>query len=217
MKKSINANFYPVLINLSKFPCLVVGGGNVALRKVLSLLEFGAKVTVISPVISKALKELHYQRKINLIKKVYSEKFIKDFKIIFSATDNPDTNNKIRYDCTKNGILLNAADNPPLCDFILPANVKRGNLTISISSQGKAPFYTKKIKELIDIYISPSYEQILNLAGIFRKEILSNRKNTLSKNNAFKKFTETDWESILKMSGNNSAKKYLKRILKEIN
>ncbi len=190
MNKKENIGFFPILINLKRFPCLVVGGGKVAYRKVLSLLEFNADITVISPKFCIALVDLYKQQKIKIIKKSYSKEYIRDYKIVFSATDNPETNTVVRQDCSKNGILLNVADNPPLCDFILPANVKRGNLTISVSSQGKAPFYTKEIKKKLDNFISPVHTRIIDLAGEFRDTLLSNRKNNSHtvKSRAFKSF-----------------------------
>ena len=218
MNKKENIGFFPILINLKRFPCLVVGGGKVAYRKVLSLLEFYADITVISPKICNALVELYNQHKIKIIKKTYSKEYIRGYKIVFSATDNPEINATVREDCSENGILLNVADNPPLCDFILPANVKRGNLTISVSSQGKAPFYTKEIKKKLDNFISPVHTRIIDLAGEFRDTLLSDRKNNSHtvKSRAFKNFLSTDWESILANECNGSAKKYIKDILKGI-
>ena len=85
MKKSVNASFYPILVNLERFPCLIIGGGKVAYRKALSLQEFDANITIISPRICKPLLELSKKNKIQIIKKTYSKEFLKDFKIIFSA------------------------------------------------------------------------------------------------------------------------------------
>ena len=219
MKKSANPGFYPVLVNLERFPCLIIGGGKVAYRKVLSLQEFNAKITIISPKICKPLLELAKKNKISVIKKYYSTEILKDYKIIFSATDNPDVNKKIRNDCTKAGILLNVADNPPLCDFILPANIRRGDLTVSVSSQGKAPFYTKEMKKKIDSFISPVYSEIMDLAGKFRKQLL-NRNRAISANiktKMFRKFTSVNWEEILTENGEKSSGYYIKKILRGFN
>jgi precorrin-2 dehydrogenase len=224
MKKSENSNFYPILISLERFPCLIVGGGKVAYRKVLSLQEFNAKITVISPKICKPLLDLAKQDKIQIIKKFYSKEFIKDYKIVFSATDNQEINKIVRNDCITEGILLNVADNPPLCDFILPANIKRGNLTISISSQGKAPFYTKEMKKKLDRFIPPIYKDIIDLAGEFRKQLLGNskEKSVKDKGKMFRKFTAVDWESVLtenmsngKVGGKKNSIDYIQKILRE--
>ncbi len=171
-----NATYFPLLLNLNNYPCLVVGGGKVGLRKVNSLLDFQAKVTVISPKICEPLLELYNKRKIKVIRKVYSKEFLKNFKVVFCATDNPKINMMVRKDCTEKNILLNVVDIPELCDFILPAIVKRGDLTISVSSQGAAPFYAKEIKNKLN-HIFPSYYQdIIEIAGEFRKLVFSNKK-----------------------------------------
>ncbi len=216
MKKSENSNFYPVLISLKRFPCLVIGGGKVAYRKVLSLLDFNAKITVISPKICKPLMDLFRLDKIQIIKKAYSKKFIKDYKIIFSATNNPEVSKIIRIDCTGEGILLNVADNPILCDFILPANIKRGDLTVSVSSQGMAPFYTKEMKKNLDHFISPIYSDIIKLAGEFRKQLLTGTKvkSAKAKEKMFKRFTSINWEEVLTENGEKSSQYYIQKILK---
>ena len=159
------------------------------------------------------------QNKVKIIKKNYSTEFIKDFGLIFCATDNPGINKAVWEDCTREGKLLNAADNPPLCDFILPANVRRGDLTISVSSQGKAPFFTKEMRRKIDKLIPPIYNDIIDLAGKFREELLKQKKNKSSKEKAriFKSFTSKDWEKILRENGKKSSHYYIQKILKEFN
>ena len=219
MKKSENSIFFPILLNLQKFPCLVVGGGEVALRKVKSLLLFNAKITVISPKICKPLKELEIKNKINIILKSYSKERIKNHKIVFCATDNHLLNEQVHKDCKKEGIPLNVADNPSLCDFILPANVKRGTLTISFSSQGTAPFMVRELKKKSELTFSPVYNDIMELAGDFRKKLLVNKKfkSTERKTEAFNKFLNIDWESILEKESKESAYKQLQRILNDFN
>ena len=218
MKKSEKAGFYPILINLQRFNCLVVGGGKVASRKVVSLLNFNANITVISPRISKPILELARQGKIKIIKKYYSRNIIDNFGVVFCATDNPEINRLVRKDCTDKRILLNVADEPDLCDFIMPANVIRGDLTISISSQGKAPFYTRKMKNKIEKLIDPVHEEILRLAGEFRKKVLDNDKlDSREKARIFKFFASKDWENIIKANGIKSLKKYVNDALKEFN
>ncbi len=218
MKKSNKAGFYPILINLQKFKCIVVGGGKVAHRKVLSLLKFGADITVISPKIIKPILELAKHNSIKIINKVYSEKYIDGFGIVFSATNNRDINRTVREDCTSKGILLNVVDDPVLCDFILPANVVRGDLTISISSQGNAPFFTKKMKNRIEELISPVYEEIFRMAGQLRKQITLN-KNIDSKTRAMilNKFASQNWEEILSDNGKKNPQNHLKEIMNEFN
>ena len=217
MSNCDNSSFYPILVNLERFSCLIIGGGKVAYRKVLSLQEFKAKITIISPKICKPLLELAEKNKIQIIKSSYSKEIIKNYKIIFSATDNPDVNRNVRNDCTKEGILLNVVDNPVMCDFILPANIKRGDLTISVSSQGSAPFYTKEMKKKIDEFIPPVYSDIIEIAAKFRKQLLKSSKAESAKTKAkmFRKFTSVNWEKILAENGEKSSDYYIKKLFRE--
>ena len=116
--------FFPVLINLAKYSCLVIGGGNVAYRKVTSLQNFKAKITVVSPKICRPLKELSKKNKIKIINKAYQKDLLKDFEIIFCATDNPKLNLNVYQDCKKEKKILNVADVPELCDFISNINMQ---------------------------------------------------------------------------------------------
>jgi len=218
MTENKNAIYFPLLLNIKDYKCLVVGGGKVALRKVISLLDFQARVTVISPKFCEPLLELYKKRKITVIQKVYAKEYLKNFKVVFCATDNPKINKSVRKDCTEKNILLNVADIPELCDFILPAIVKRGDLTISVSSQGTAPFYVKEIKNKLDHIFPAFHEEIIELAGEFRNLILSNKKfrSPKLKEEAFMKFFVIDWKKVLVNGGRKNANKYLQSILKDL-
>jgi precorrin-2 dehydrogenase/sirohydrochlorin ferrochelatase len=216
MKKSKKAGFYPVLINLQRFKCIVVGGGKVAHRKVLSLLNFGGEITVISPKITKPILELAKKYSIRLINTSYSKKYINGSAIVFSATDNTAINRRVRKDCSDKGILLNVADDPDLCDFILPANIIRGDLTVAVSSQGKAPFMTKKMKSKIDEFIPPIYTDIFMMGAQLRKQILNNSSiDSKTRAMILKKFASMNWEKILSGNGRKSSKDHLQEVLHE--
>lgn len=218
MNENKNAVYFPLLLNLKNYPCLVVGGGKVAFRKVISLRDFQAKVTVISPKFCEPLLELNKKRKVKIIQKVYSKEYLKNYNIVFCATDNPKINKMVRKDCTEKNILLNVADIPELCDFILPAIVKRGDLTISVSSQGTAPFYVKEIKNKLDHIFPVYHEEIIELAGEFRNLILSDKmfKAPKLKEEAFMKFFMVDWKKVLANGGRKNANKYLQSILNDL-
>ena len=218
MNENKNSIYFPLLLNIKNYPCLVVGGGKVALRKVTSLLNFRIKVTVLAPKLCEPLLELQRKRKIKVIKKVYSKEFLNNSKIVFCATDNPKINKMVRKDCTEKNILLNVADIPELCDFILPAIVKRGDLTISVSSQGIAPFYTAELRRRLDHIFPSYYENVIELAGEFRKLVLGNKKynSPKIKEKAFQNFFMIDWKKVLANEGKKKANEYMHRILKDL-
>ncbi len=219
MRNNTKSGFFPIFINLNKFPCLIVGGGKVAYRKVLSLLDFNANITVISPKFCKPLIELANADEIKIINKSYSEKYIKNFKIVVSATNNKKINQTVYNDCVNEDILINVVDEPLFCDFIMPANVKRGDLTISVSSQGRAPFYVKAIRKKLETIISPTYSEIIQLASQFRNHLLTNGKSKSAKTKAkmFRKFTSVNWEKMLAEKGKRNSYKEAQKILNELN
>ncbi len=210
--------FFPVLINLNKFPSLVIGGGNVAHRKVTTLLNFKAKITVVAPKICKPLNELSKKNKIKIIKESYKKNHLKNFDIVFCATDNSKINLKVYNDCKAEKKLLNVADVPELCDFILPAVVQRGDLTIAVSSQGTAPFYAAEVKNKLNHIFPEYYKEILEIAGEYRANILSSRRisNSKLKQEAFDKFFEVNWKKVLDLNGKRKTKEYLKNFIKQL-
>jgi siroheme synthase-like protein len=218
MKRSKKTGFFPILINLRKYPCLVIGGGKVALRKVTTLMNFNASVTVLSPMICKPLINLAEKSKIRLIKKPYNKLYIKNFELIFCATDNPEINLTVYSDCKAEKKLLNVADVPELCDFILPATFKRGDLSISVSSQGKAPFYASETRRKLEHIFPAYYKDIIDLAAEYRSMIIGN-KNLYShklKEEAFKKFFNIDWKNVLDQKGKANAFRYLTKISSDL-
>lgn len=227
MKEDRGGAFFPILINVQKYLCLVVGGGVIASRKITSLLEFNANITVLAPKISARIEELHKKGEIKVIKHSYSRDFLHGFKIVFCATNDHQLNQSVYDDCVREGIFINVADNPPLCDFILPANIKRGDLSISISSQGKAPFYTRTMKKKLERFVSPIHSEIIELAGEFRKQLFTKTSELSdygSKQNSgkikakmFKKFVSVDWEKDISQNGVKSSQQHIKKMLKEIN
>lgn len=219
MKRISKPGYFPILVDLNKFPCLVIGGGKVAYRKVLSLQEFDADITIISPKFCNALNELAKNSKIKIIKKTYSKEHLKGFKVVFCTTNNKGINQTIYKDCSKEEVFVNVADAPELCDFIMPANIKRGDLTISISSQGKAPFFVKEIKKKLQLIITPGYSEIINLAAKFRHQVISivKPKHKTARAKMFKKFTAVNWEKYMEEHGKKNSQRQIQKILNELN
>jgi precorrin-2 dehydrogenase/sirohydrochlorin ferrochelatase len=211
-------SYFPVLLNLSDIRCLVIGGGEIAFHKVNSMLKFNADITVLSPDLHEKLKDFLIKKNIKHIKDYYSPKYLKDYKVVISATNNKSVNQKVRADCERKGILLNVVDDPELCDFILPANIQRGNLTISIASQGKAPFYTRYFKLKLDALISPVEAEILDLAALYRQKVFSDSYFSLQdkKREAFRKFNEVNWEAVIEKNGIEGANTVMEDLLSKL-
>ena len=153
--------------------CVVIGGGNVAERKVLSLLDAGAKVLVISPKLTPALKRLAVKKTIEYRHKTYEQGDLKGFFLAYSATNDPGTNKSVFNEAKKQGILLNVVDVPELCNFIVPSVVDRGDLSIAISTSGRSPAMAKKIRQQLEKEFGWEYAVFLEIMGKVRDKILT--------------------------------------------
>jgi precorrin-2 dehydrogenase/sirohydrochlorin ferrochelatase len=134
MEKKSYGSYFPILIDLSKFKSLVIGGGKIATRKVYNLLDFNTLVTVIAPDITDDLIQLKENGNIIWEERKYKAGDIKDFDLVFCATGDTAVDNLVFEECKEQGVLLNVADVPALCNFIMPSTIKRGDLTISVVS-----------------------------------------------------------------------------------
>ena len=165
--------YYPINLSIRSRNCLVVGGGRVGRRKVATLLECGAQVTVVSLDASDAICALAKENRVALKKRSYAESDLEGIFLVMGATDDEELNRRIHADASKRNILCNIADRPEICDFILPAIVKRGDLSIAISTSGKSPAFAKHLKDKMEADIGDEYAIFLELMGAIRRKLLS--------------------------------------------
>jgi len=165
--------YYPVNLNIKGRHCLVVGGGAVGTRKVVSLLECGARVSVISPEVTDRLNGLSNQGKIKLELRPFKESDLECVFLVIGATDDEILNRRIHGSAEKRGLLCNIADRPEICNFILPAVVRRGSLIISISTSGRSPAMAKKLRKDLELQFGQEYKVLLQLMGAIRQKLLS--------------------------------------------
>lgn len=163
--------YYPVYIQLRDQPCVVIGGGKIAEGKVDSLLAAEANVTVISPVLTPRLQELAENRQITYIARVYEPGDLSDFFLVICATDRTEINHQVWQEATANRQLVNVVDDTPRCNFIAPSILRKGDLTIAISTSGKAPALAVRLKERLQRELGPEYERFLDLAGELREPL----------------------------------------------
>ncbi|MBA3016693.1 MAG: bifunctional precorrin-2 dehydrogenase/sirohydrochlorin ferrochelatase [Proteobacteria bacterium] len=167
--------YYPVSLDIQNRKCLVVGGGSVGARKVMTLLECGAIVTVVSPDVAEELLELAEKKMIELKKRPYKPSDIDGIFLVIGATDNEKLNWQINKDAERQNKLCNIADRPEACNFILPSIVNRGNLVIAISTSGKSPAFAKKMRQDLEKEFGEEYDEFLQLMGAIRKKALSEK------------------------------------------
>ena len=164
---------YPVTLEVKNRECLVVGGGGVALRKVQGLVEEGAVVTVVAPEVVEPLAEMADKGAVTLEKRTYDADVKRGWALVFAATDDRHTNDRIYRDAEEAGIWCNVADVPDLCSFHLPARVRRGPLQISIGSAGEAPFVVRRLRQLLERKLGHEWGEWLLSAARYRDAVRS--------------------------------------------
>ncbi len=165
--------YYPVFLDIIDKSCLVVGGGQVGTRKVMALLDCGARVTVISRDVTPELQSLFDRQKITLRLGQYRTADLDGIYLVIGATDDEFLNRKIHFDAEQQHKLCNIADRPEACNFILPSVINRGDLTIAISTSGKSPALAKKLRKSLEKDFGDEYGEFLRIMGALRTKLLS--------------------------------------------
>ena len=163
--------YYPVYIQLHEQPCVVIGGGKIAEGKVEGLLAADARVKVVSPALTPRLHELAASSQIAHISRAYQPGDLVGAFLVICATDQSEINHQVWEEASANRQLVNVVDDTPHCNFIAPAILRKGDLTIAISTAGKAPALAVRLKERLQAEIGPEYERFLQLAGELREEL----------------------------------------------
>ena len=166
---------YPLFLNLEGKRCLVVGGGGVAERKVKSLLNCGADVTVIAPVVTEYIERAANEGGINLERRSYEDGDVEGYFLIIGATDMLDVNESIAREAEEAGLLYNIVDLPELCNFFVPSVVSSGDLKIAISTNGRSPALAKKIRQELERQYGEEYAYFLEYLGGLREKLLRDK------------------------------------------
>jgi len=205
-------SFYPICLDLEAKPCVVVGGGRVAERKVLGLLCCSAQVSVVSPVITEELQLQHAQGNIEWIDREYLQGDLAQAFLVIAATDDEKTQKQVYEEATINNLLLNVADVPQRCNFILPATVRRGDLTISVSTAGKSPALARKLRMELEKRFGPEYRVLVNILGAIRPEILASGLLQSENEQFFKELLHDDLEKWVKNKNWDSIEKHFRAV-----
>jgi len=166
-------SMYPIFLNLQERRCLVVGGGEVALRKVQSLFKNGARVTVVAPTATEFLRRMASKGEIALSLRKYRESDLEGAFMVIAATSDRKVNSAVSMDARRRGVLVNVVDSPGECDFYVPSVVARGDLVLAVSTGGKSPALARKIREDLERAYGPEYDRFLRLMGIVRRKIMA--------------------------------------------
>lgn len=162
---------YPINLRLAGRKCLVVGGGAVAERKTLALLTAGARVSVLSPAVTPTLATLTEAGRIAHIADIYRPGVIGKFFIVICATDDAAVNRQAAAEAHESGALVNVVDAPELGDFTVPAQVARGELVLTVSTGGRSPVLSRRLREELAERYGPEYGVCLAMIAGLREEL----------------------------------------------
>jgi precorrin-2 dehydrogenase/sirohydrochlorin ferrochelatase len=165
--------FYPICLDLTGKSCVVVGGGRVAERKVLGLLSCGAEVSVISPEVTDELARLHDESLICWINRKYRAGDLGQAFLAIAATDDAETQKQVYEEAAARNLLVNVADVPQRCNFILPATARQGDLVISVTTGGKSPALARKLRMELEKRFGVEYRAMVDILGAIRPLILA--------------------------------------------
>lgn len=183
---------YPVSLNISGQLCVVIGGGTVAERKTLALLEAEARVRVVSPQLTDVLQQLAALGRLEWRAHCFQRADLAAALLVFAATNSTSVNQDVAQVARAAGQLVNVADTPALCSFHVPAVVCQGDLRIAISTNGKSPALAARIRNELNAHYGPEYAVLLDLLGRIRERTLADAADCPRRKNLFANVLHTD-------------------------
>jgi len=162
---------YPILIELTGRLCVVVGGGKIGERRAVGLLEQGARVRVVAPVISERLLYLEDAGLVEPVEREYEAADLHGALLVIAATDSDDVNRRVVDDCRARSILVASAGVYEDGDFVVPASIRRGDLSITVSTLGQSPTLTSVLREDLEEEYGPEWAEITSIMGTLREEL----------------------------------------------
>ncbi|OGV75658.1 MAG: uroporphyrinogen-III C-methyltransferase [Methylotenera sp. RIFCSPLOWO2_02_FULL_45_14] len=162
---------FPIFLNIKNRYCVVIGGGDVAARKINMLLKADADVTVVSPSVVDAIQVLIEDKKVKLIKAHFEQSQLVGACLVIAATDNQAVNEAVSRDAQALNVPVNVVDAPDLCTFTMGSIIERSPVVIAVSSEGNAPVLARYIRTKIETMLPAGYGRIAEIAGEFRDKV----------------------------------------------
>ncbi len=185
-------DYLPLFIDLQDRPCLIVGGGDVAARKAAMLCKAGAIVVVVAPTVSSTTMDLIDNGEVSWLNGVFSPEMLADKVLVIAATDDKAVNNSVYQQATAKNILVNVADAPEMCNFVLPSILDRSPIVVAVSSGGKSPILARQLRTRLETLIPESYSDLGQLVGCYREKVKA-KLPTLTMRRRF-------WDEVLQSS-----------------
>jgi uroporphyrin-III C-methyltransferase/precorrin-2 dehydrogenase/sirohydrochlorin ferrochelatase len=210
------SKYMPITVSLSNRKVLVVGGGDVALRKIEMLLDYDSDITVIAPEVVDKISYFADKSSLKLEKRAYRTPEASQYGLVISAADDKAVNKMVHDDCVASGVLVNVVDSPKLCTFIVPATVKRDKLTIAVSTDGTAPFLAGFLRSLLEDAFPAYHGKVTKYAHAFRRDVHTRHKgNPETIARCFDRFLATDWKKVMKELNDEEIRERLNELLEE--
>ncbi len=165
------AAYYPVFLDLKDKLCVIIGGGKIGEHKIRPLLECGARVTVVSPEVTEGIEEAARRGDITLLRRKYEEGDLKGSALAIAATDQRPVNKVIAAEAERERVVLNVVDDAELCTFIAPAIVKKGAVTVALSTGGASPALARKLREALESSDVLEYAELADVLSAARKKL----------------------------------------------
>jgi precorrin-2 dehydrogenase / sirohydrochlorin ferrochelatase len=201
--------YYPAFIDLENKKTVVVGGGKVAERKILGLLDTGAKVTVVSPGITERIEREKQKGRLRHICRGYGKSDLKEAFLVIAATDDRDINERVSRDAT---CLVNVVDVPKLCNFIVPSSMQRGPLTIAVSTGGVSPALARSLRKELEKIYGCEFSGYLKALQKIRARAMTMIKDGKKRAGFLKAVASENMLKLLKEKGCSEAKKAVKNL-----
>lgn len=161
--------YYPIYIDIEDRDVVIVGGGNVCARKAETMMKYGARVTIVSPEFTEEMEQWARDGVLAIRRKEYEETDLDGASMVIASTDDQCVNARVARDCRRRKIPVNVVDVTHLCEFIVPAIVERGSIQIAVSTGGKSPALARTLKEDLQKFVGPEYDEINQVLGTLRK------------------------------------------------
>jgi precorrin-2 dehydrogenase/sirohydrochlorin ferrochelatase len=205
-------HYFPVFLNLHGKKVVVIGGGQVAERKIHALLKVCKDITVISPAVTKMIERMGQSGEIKLMQRQYRKDDVRKAFLAVAATDSFNINQQVSRDAP---CLVNVVDMPDLCNFIVPSVIKRGALTIAVSTSGISPALSKSIRKELERMYGPAFSEYLKSLKTIRAEAKKRIAEQNERSEFLKSVASEKMIKILREKGCKEAKKNAKDLLKK--
>ena len=203
------APYYPLFLDLADKLCIVIGGGAVAERKARGLLNAGARVRLISPEVTRGVRRLARQGKIEVVPREYQEGDLDGAALAIAATNTKEVSMRVKEESKRLSIPLNVADRPDLGNFIVPAVVRKGPVVVAVSTSGLLPVLARRLKEEIDLKLSADYLPYARRVGAFRRILIETVHDPGKKREILRRVSRADISEVSRMTLREMKKRFI--------